>query len=79
MRRCLPLLACSVFALTLTGCAGTPFANLFTFTHKSGGNVGASDALGARMMTAQNKPAKSTGKAAPKSAEPATATAAVPE
>ncbi len=82
MRRQLPILACAVAALVLPGCAGTPFGGLFTFNQKSGGNVGASDALGARMMTAQNPPApKPTGLALPPKypSVPARATASAPE
>ena len=83
MRRRLPILACALAALTIPGCAGMPFANLFTFNQKAGGNVGASDALGARMMNAQNRPPsnKTSGRALPPKypSVPATTTASAPE
>lgn len=49
MRRPLTLAGLALLALPLAGCTSGPFANLFTFSQEKGGNLAASDSVGARM------------------------------
>lgn len=48
MRRCAQSVGLAVVLLLLSGCSGSPLG-IFSFSHKDGGNVAASDSVGMRM------------------------------